>query len=76
MSIQNAQDRKSIRKEVRQNFSIDEAAIVLGMDTAEVCFLIDRRLLRFYTTQGSEELRTTRMDLFEYSMISGRRLSF
>lgn len=59
----------------KENFSLDEAAHLLCLTHYEVDQLVARQKLRGYRLSGWPELRVTRHDLFEYSLISGKRLS-
>lgn len=62
-----------IRKPV--NFSLAEAAKVLGYDAMQVASLVARQRIRSYRFEGWTEPRVTVLDLWEYSIISGRVLN-
>lgn len=59
----------------RVNFSMEEAAIILGYDMDKMMQVVGRKSLRTYTRPEWKESRTTILDLWEYSLLSGRKLA-
>jgi hypothetical protein len=58
------------------SYSLEEAAAVLRLTVFEVEALMRSKRLGSYQLPGWPGLRTTRLDLFEYSMVTGRKLKF
>ncbi len=58
------------------NYSMQEAAKILGYDMEQLMWLVHRQRIRVYKLSGFVDSRMTILDLYEYSFISGRRLNF
>lgn len=57
------------------NFSMSEAAVILRYDVAQLNWLVHHRRIRVYQLPGWDEVRLTLLDLWEYSVLSGRKLN-
>ena len=58
----------------RVNFSMREAAAILGYELNQMSWLIRNDRIRVYQISPGCEPRTTILELYEYSMLSGRCL--
>jgi len=58
------------------NFSLSEAALILRYDAGQLNWLVHHRRIRVYKLPGWDEVRLTLLDLWEYSVLTGRKLNF
>jgi hypothetical protein len=64
------------RRNTRENFSLDESAVLLGIERRHINWFIARRLLDSYRLSGFTEPRITRLDLQYFAIAFGFSVSF
>jgi len=60
----------------RENFSLDESAILLGIERRHVNWFVSRRLIDVYHLSGFTEPRITRIELEFFAIAFGFTVSF
>jgi len=60
----------------RENFSLDESAILLGIERRHINWFVSRGLLDAYRLSGFTESRITRLELQYFAIAFGFSLTF